>query len=118
MTQELKRYDVLLVDFGQDNIGSEQGGIRPAIIVQNDTGNFFSSTTLVMPLTKHIKNINQPTHTLIKKGIDNGLFVDSMVLGECLRQISERRIKQVLGKITDQNEQREIRRVYAANFGE
>lgn len=118
MTQELRKYDVLLVDFGKDNIGSEQGGIRPAVIVQNNTGNFFSSTTLVIPFTKHLKNLNQPTHTLIKKGKDSGLVVDSMLLGECLRQVSELRIKQVLGKITDHKEQEEIRRVFFSNWGE
>lgn len=118
MTQELKRFYVVLVDFGKDNIGSEQGGIRPAIVVQNDTGNFFSSTTLVMPLTSKHKNLKQSTHTLIKKGRGKGLVEDSMLLGECLRQVSEKRIIQILGKITNQYEQKEIRRVYYANFGE
>ena len=118
MTQELKRYDVVLVNFGDNAIDSEQAGIRPAIIIQNDTGNFFSSTTIVMPLTSQKRNLNQPTHTLIKKGRDKGLVCDSVVLGECLRQVSEKRIKQFLGRITDENEQKEIRRVYHANFGE
>lgn len=118
MTQELKRYDVVLVDFGRDVIGSEQGGIRPSVIIQNDIGNNVSSTTIVLPLTKQLKNLNQPTHTLITKGRDKGLVNDSVVLAECIRQVSEKRIKRFLGKITDQNEQKEIRRVYAANFGE
>lgn len=118
MTQELKRYDVVLVNFGSNSIDSEQSGTRPAIIIQNDTGNYFSSTTIVMPLTSKYKNVNQPTHTLIKKGKDKGLINDSVVLGECLRQISEKRIKQYLGKITDKDEQKEIRRVYEANFGD
>lgn len=119
MTQNLKRYDVILVNFGNDVIGSEQGGIRPAIIIQNDTGNFYSSTTIVMPVTTNVKrNPNQSTHTLLKKGKDKGLAEDSMVLGECIRQISEKRIKCVLGKITDVQEKKEIKRVYNANFGE
>ena len=117
MTQELKRYDIVLVDFG-DNMDSEQSGIRPAIIIQNDIGNLYSTTTLVVPLTSQHKSLNQPTHTLIKKGVEKGLIKDSIVLAECLRQISEKRIKKYLGRISDNTEQKEIRRAYEANFGE
>ena len=117
MTQELKRYDIVLVDFG-DNMDSEQSGIRPAIIIQNDIGNLYSTTTLVVPLTSQHKSLNQPTHTLIKKGVEKGLIKDSIVLAECLRQISEKRIKKYLGRISDNTEQNEIRRAYEANFGE
>lgn len=118
MKQNFKRFDVVLVDFGKEAIGSEQGGIRPALIIQNDIGNFYSSTTIVMPLTTQIKYLNQPTHTLIEKGIDKGLIEDSMVLGECMRQISEKRIIKYLGCISDEIEKKEIKRVYDANFGE
>ena len=114
----LKRYDVILVDFGKDVIGSEQGGIRPAVVVQNDTGNFFSDTTIVMPLTKHIKKLSQPTHTLIIKGRDNGLNCDSMAMAECMRQISEERIIKVLGSVQNSHDQRETKGVYNASFGE
>lgn len=117
MKQDLKRFDVVLVNFGC-NIDSEQSGTRPAIIIQNDTGNFFSSTTIVMPLTSKNKNLNQPTHTLIKKGSDTGLVVDSMLLGECMRQISKKRILKHLGSVTNIFEQQEIRRAYIASFGE
>lgn len=118
MKQDLKRYDIIQVDFGEDVIGSEQGGIRPAIIIQNDVGNIHSSTTIVMPLTKQIKHLNQPTHTLIAKGKDKGLIKDSMALGEALRQISEKRIIKYIGRISDVNEKKEIRRVFDASFGE
>lgn len=117
MKMNLKKFDVVKVDFGNDNIGSEQGGIRPAVIVQNDIGNRYSSTTIVMPLTSKMKSLNQSTHTLITRGCDKGLNRDSVVLGECLRQISEGRIIQLLGKITDSDEQNEIWRCYKANFG-
>lgn len=114
----LKQYDVVLVDFGKEVIGSEQGGVRPAVVVQNDVGNYFSTCTLVMPFTTVLKNLGQPTHTLIKKGRVKGLVNDSVVLGECLRQVSEKRVKCLLGKIADIDERREIKRVYDANFGE
>jgi mRNA interferase MazF len=118
MKQELRRFDIILVDFGNDVIGSEQGGKRPAIIIQNDCGNIHSPTTIVMPCTSKIKNPNQPTHTLIKQDKNKGLIEDSMVLGEAMRQVSEKRIIKLLGKIDNSVEQEEIKRVYFANFGD
>lgn len=118
MEMNYKKYDVVLVNFGENTLDSEQSGMRPAVIIQNNTGNYFSNTTIVMPLSSRLKNPNQPTHTLIRKGRDKGLICDSMLLGECMRQISEKRIKKFLGSITDINERKEIRRVYDANFGE
>ena len=118
MKDKFKRFDIILVDFGNSAIGSEQTGIRPAVIIQNDIGNTHSPTTIVMPLTTHIKRLAQPTHALLGKGADKGLLQDSMVLGECLRQISKKRIVRYLGKITDSKEKSEIRRVYDANFVE
>lgn len=119
MKNGLKRFDIVLVDFGENTIDSEQGGIRPAIIIQNDIGNLHSSTTLVMPLSSNTnKNPYQSTHTLLKKGNGKGLKCDSLVLGECMRQISEKRIKKYLGAISDIKERKEIKRVYDANFGE
>lgn len=118
MTKDLKRFDVVLADLGKDVIGSEQGGKRPVVIIQNDKGNFYGSTTIVIPFTSQLKRINQPTHSLIKKGKDKGLSEDSMLLGEAMRQISEKRIVSYLGTITDLNERKEIKRVYDANFGE
>ena len=118
MRLNLRRFDVVLVDFGITEKG-EQGGRRPAIIIQNDCGNFFSTTTIVMPLSTNInKNPNQPTHTLLKKGHEKGLVSDSIVLGECMRKVSENRIIKKLGTVVDPYERKEIKRVYDANFGE
>lgn len=115
---DIKRYDIVQADLS-GSIGSEQGGIRPVLIIQNDVGNIYSSTTIVMPLsTKVGKNPKQPTHTLIKKSIDTGLKMDSVVLGEQMRVISNRRIIKKIGCVTDEKEKREIRRVYNVNFGE
>ncbi|MCM1235678.1 MAG: type II toxin-antitoxin system PemK/MazF family toxin [Ruminococcus flavefaciens] len=118
MTKKLKQFNVVLVDFGKDVIGSEQGGIRPAIIIQNNTGNLYSATTIVIPCSTKIKKITQPTHTFISKGVEKGLKKDSVAMGECLRQIAETRIKKYLGKISDPMEKKEIKRIYDANFGE
>ena len=118
MKNDFKRFDIVLVDFGENIIGSEQGGKRPAIIIQNNTGNLFSSTTIVIPITSHIKNPYQSTHTLLRKGGSRGLKCDSMVLGECVKQISEERILKYIGCISSIEEKKEIKRVYDANFGE
>ena len=117
MKENFKRFDIILVDFGQVEFAGEQGGKRPAVILQNDVGNHFSNTTLVVPFTSKIKHLNQPTHLLFKKDERKGLKVDSMVLGECLRQISEQRIIKKLGYISSMEDKRNIKRVYDANFG-
>lgn len=117
MKQKFKRFDIVLVDFGI-TINEEQSGIRPALIIQNDKGNLYSPTTIVMPITSKIKNLNQPTHTLLVRGGEKGLVENSMLLGECMRQISEKRIIKWLGYISSEEEKKEIKRVYDANFGE
>ncbi len=114
---DIRRYDIVQADLGHV-VGSEQGGIRPVLIIQNDIGNIHSCTTIVMPLSSKLKSLRQPTHTLIKKSTDTGLKTDSILLGEQMRVISNQRIIKKIGTVTDNNERREIRRVYEANFGE
>lgn len=115
---EVKQFDIVQAELS-GTVGSEQGGIRPVLVIQNNTGNFFSQTTIIMPFsTKVFKNPNQPTHTLIKKSADTGLKMDSILLGEQMRVVSNQRIKKKIGVVTDVNERNEIRRVYNANFGE
>ncbi len=111
---EVKRYDIVQADLS-GTVGSEQGGIRPVLIIQNDIGNLHAPTTIVMPFsTKVFKNPNQPTHTLIRKSADTGLKEDSVLLGEQMRVISNKRIKKKIGTVTSKNERAEIRRVYNA----
>lgn len=114
---DIRRYDIVQADLGK-TVGSEQGGIRPVLIIQNDVGNIYSSCTIVMPLSSRLKSLNQPTHTLIKRSMDTGLKTDSILLGEQMRVISSQRIISKIGTVTDEEERKEIRRVYEANFGE
>lgn len=118
MQNDYKRFDVVMVNFGTDIVGSEQGYTRPALIIQNDRGNCYSSCTIVIPFTHVIKNTHIPTHAIIKKDEHNGLKGDSMLLGEQIRVISEKRIVEKIGKITNINSLKEIQRIYFANFGE
>ena len=62
---EVRRGDLFWVDFGA-TMGSEQGGKRPALVVQNDMGNHYSFTTIVIPLTSKTTKKRIPTHGLVK----------------------------------------------------
>lgn len=110
-----KKYDVVEANLN-GAIESEQGGVRPVLVIQNNVGNLHSSTTIVMPFSTKLKNLNQPTHTLIRKDKENGLSVDSIILGKQMRVISYKRILRKLGSVTDTRQRDAICRVYEANF--
>ena len=93
------RGDIYLVDLGT-NIGSEQGGCRPVLLVQNDIGNHFGPTLIVAPVSsRYWKKSKQPTHTLIE-GIQN-LSSLSVVLAEQLLTIDKVRVMKYLGKVPE-----------------
>ena len=93
-----KRGDVYLVDFNPSR-GSEQGGVRPAVVVQNDSGNYFSPVLIVVPLTTKIKKEKMPTHCLIQ---NRCLKAPSMAICESPRPVDKQRIKGYIGKLTRQ----------------
>ena len=113
---ELKMFDVIYVDFSDNKIGSEQSGIHPYIIIQNNAGNKHCPTVLGMSLTSVLKKEYMPTHCIIHKTTENGLKHDSMLLGETLTQISKERIINKIGSITEENTQNDILNVYIANI--
>ena len=114
---EYKQFDIVYADLsGKGTVGSEQKGIRPVVIIQNDTGNTYSSTLLVMALTKELKKANQPTHYIVRKNNVNGLKFDSMVLGETITQISKQRIKQKIGVVDNANDKDGVIGAYMANI--
>ena len=112
---ELKMFDVIYVDFLDNKIGSEQSGIHPYIIIQNNIGNKHCPTVLGMSLTSVLKKEYMPTHCIIHKTEQNGLKHDSMLLGETLTQISKERIINKIGSITDEKTKNEILTVFFAN---
>ena len=71
-------------------VGSEQNGIRPVVIIQNDTGNKFSSTTIIAPVTTK-KDVELPTHVLIKQF--DKIRPNSIVMVEQIRVIDKTRLK-------------------------
>lgn len=116
MKGNYKKHDIVMVDFGENSIGSEQKHIRPALIVQNDKGNYFSSCTIVIPISSALKGLHIPEHVLIEKNESNGLKVDSVLLCEQLRAVSEQRIIKKIGIITEEKFLQEIKPAIYANF--
>lgn len=113
---ELKMFDIVYADFSDGKSGSEQSGIHPYIIIQNNTGNKYCPTVLGMSLTSVLKKEYMPTHCIIHKTKENGLKRDSMLLGETLTQISKERIINKIGSVTDEKSQNDILNVYMANI--
>ena len=111
---EIKRFDLLEVELSGAK-GSEQDKVRPCVVIQNDIGNRFSPTTLVMPLTHVIKNLNQPTHALIKLEDAIGLRTDSMIVAEQTRTVDKCRIIKKIGGLTSDKAKEEAIKVYFAN---
>ena len=105
----------MYADFSNNKIGSEQSGIHPYIIIQNNIGNKYCSTVLGMSLTSVLKKEYMPTHCIIHKTCENGLKNDSMLLGETLTQISKDRIIKKIGSITDERTQNDVLNAFMAN---
>lgn len=112
---ELKMFDIIYADFSDGKSGSEQSGIHPYVIIQNNIGNIHCPTVLGMSLTSVLKKEYMPTHCIIHKTKENGLKKDSMLLGETLTQISKERIINRIGSVTDEKTQNDILNVYFAN---
>jgi len=79
-------------------IGSEQGGYRPVLILQNNKGNKFSTTVIIAPISSRITKNNLPTHVLIE---NDNLEKKSVVLLEQIRTIDKKRIYEKVGKINE-----------------
>jgi len=93
----IKRGDVFFADL-RPVIGSEQGGQRPVLIIQNDIGNRYSPTVICAAITAKISKAKLPTHIEISAE-DVGLLKDSVVLLEQVRTIDKSRLKQKLGRL-------------------
>lgn len=92
------RGDVYLANL-DPHFGSEQGGTRPVLVLQNNTGNFFCPTLIVAPLTSNLgKKPNQPTHHFTDG--DGASIRPSVVMLEQITTIDKRRIKKFLGNLS------------------
>ena len=97
MTKTYYRGDVYMADLGQ-GVGSEQGGSRPVVIVQNDTGNHYSPTVIVLAITGQVNKARLPTHVPVPAG-NTGLQKDSVVLAEQIRTLDKRRLRERIGSL-------------------
>lgn len=79
-------------------VGSEQGGVRPVLVIQNDVGNKFSPTVIVAAITSRTTKAVLPTHVSVP-GSGNGLKQDSVILVEQIRTIDRNRLKEYIGHL-------------------
>ena len=96
--RSLRIGDIYMMSF--DGEGSEQGGLRPGIVFQNNVGNAHSPNLIALPLTTAIKKINLPTHVYLPAK-DTGLIRDSIVLCENPQRMSKARLGRFITHLPD-----------------
>jgi len=96
----VRRGDIYYADLSPV-VGSEQGGVRPVLVVQNDVGNKYSPTIIAAAITSQINKAKMPTHIEIE-AVDYGLQKDSVILLEQVRTIDKRRLKEKIGHLDDE----------------
>lgn len=96
---EIKRGELYYADLSPV-VGSEQGGVRPVLVVQNDIGNKYSPTVIVCAVTSKMTKAKLPTHVEISEGMA-GLMKDSVILLEQIRTLDKRRLKEKVGVLDD-----------------
>ena len=94
---QVRKDDIFFADLSPV-VGSEQGGVRPVLVVQNDIGNRFSPTIIVAAVTSQTNKAKLPTHVPISAE-GNGLSRDSVVLLEQLRTIDKKRLREHIGTV-------------------
>ena len=110
----VKRGEIYYADLSPV-VGSEQGGVRPVLIVQNDVGNRFSPTVIAAAITSQKDKSRLPTHIALSAE-HCGLSKDSVVLLEQIRTIDKRRLKERMGKL-DTSSMRNVDRALSVSFG-
>ena len=96
----VKRGDVFYADLSPV-IGSEQGGVRPVLVIQNDIGNKYSPTIIIAAITSQINKAKLPTHVEINAP-EYGLPKDSVILLEQVRTIDKKRLREKIGRFNDE----------------
>lgn len=110
----IRRGDIYYADLSPV-VGSEQGGIRPVLIIQNNIGNRFSPTVIAAAITSRGTKADLPTH--IRLYADrSGLSKDSVVLLEQIRTLDKRRLKEKMGTLSS-NDMYKIDEALSISFG-
>ena len=110
----VKRGDIFYADLSPV-VGSEQGGVRPVLIVQNDTGNRHSPTVIAAAITSQTGKARLPTHISLA-AMSCGLPKDSVVLLEQIRTLDKRRLREHMGHL-DEGQMRRVDTAIAVSFG-
>ena len=110
----VKRGDIFYADLSPV-VGSEQGGLRPVLIIQNDVGNKYSPTVIAAAITSRLGKTRLPTHIDIYAD-KVGLAKDSVVLLEQIRTLDKRRLKEKMGHL-DEGVMNEVNTAIAVSFG-
>ena len=110
----VKRGDIYYADLSPV-IGSEQGGVRPVLIVQNDVGNKYSPTVIAAAITSRLEKNNLPTHIEVD-AVNCGLSKNSVVLLEQVRTIDKRRLREKMGAL-DTNDMGKVNHALSVSFG-
>lgn len=110
----VKRGDIFYADLSPV-VGSEQGGVRPVLIVQNDIGNKYSPTVIAAAVTSQINKAKMPTHIEIDAEA-YGLAKDSVILMEQIRTIDKKRLKEKIGHI-DEDLMEKVNEALSISFG-
>ncbi len=114
MEASVKRGDIFYADLSPV-VGSEQGGTRPVLIVQNDTGNRHSPTVIAAAITSKINKNRLPTHIEVDAR-NYGLARDSIILLEQIRTLDKRRLKERMGHL-DREAMDRVDRAISISFG-
>lgn len=114
LKMSVKRGDIYYADLSPV-VGSEQGGLRPVLIIQNDVGNKYSPTVIAAAITSRLGKTRLPTHIDIYAD-KVGLAKDSVVLLEQVRTLDKRRLKEKMGHLDDRL-MTEVNNAIAVSFG-
>ena len=110
----VKRGDIFYADLSPV-VGSEQGGVRTVLIVQNDTGNRHSPTVIAAAITSQTGKARLPTHISLA-AMSCGLPKDSVVLLEQIRTLDKRRLREHMGRV-DETMMKQVDTAIAVSFG-
>lgn len=110
----VRRGDIYYADLSPV-VGSEQGGTRPVLIVQNDVGNRFSPTVIAAAITSQRAKANLPTHITLNAE-NSGLARDSIVLLEQIRTLDKHRLKERMGRL-DHSSMDQVNHALSISFG-
>ena len=110
----MKRGDIYYADLSPV-VGSEQGGVRPVLIVQNDVGNRYSPTVIAAAITSQTEKSKLPTHIELDSK-NCGLSKDSVVLLEQIRTIDKRRLREKMGTL-DASSMSQVNKALSISFG-